>query len=105
MVLTNPGREAYESYAVEQLTSYLKESVCPEASQELGEFLQRQCSTLVDVGRPQIQQIISETTERQNLIFFSIYRTNLSVGSFSRAYKFETVGAFQTFFTYEAQQQ
>lgn len=104
MILTNPGQAAYEEYAVERLTVYLKEDICTQAPKELGEFLQRQCSTLVDTGRPQIGQVVSSSTHRQNLFFFSIYRTDFSGVPFAPDYQFETVGAFQNFITYRAEQ-
>jgi hypothetical protein len=105
MALTNPGKDEYEQYAVEQLTTYLKDEACMEAPSVFGNFLQRQCKSLVDTGRPQIEQIIAEKTQRQNLILFSIYRTNLEVGPFLPAYHFETLGVFQKFYIYQAEQQ
>jgi hypothetical protein len=105
MALTNPGKDEYEQYAVEQLTTYLKDEACMEAPSVFGNFLQRQCKSLVDTGRPQIEQIIAEKTQRQNLILFSIYRTNLEVGPFLPAYHFESLGVFQKFYIYQAEQQ
>lgn len=105
MALTNPGKDEYEQYAVEQLTTYLKDEACMEAPSVFGNFLQRQCKSLVDTGRPQIEQIIAEKTQRQNLILFSIYRTNLEVGPFLPAYHFQTLGVFQKFYIYQAEQQ
>lgn len=104
MALTNPGRDTYEQYAVEQLTTYLKSEGCAQAPQVFGTFLQRQCKSLVDTGRPQIEQIIAETTQRQNFIFFSIYRTNLEIGPFLPAYHFETLGIFEKFYIYQAEE-
>lgn len=105
MALTNPDRNDYEEYAVETLTTYLKEEACPQAPTVagIGDLLQRQCKTLVDTGRPQIQQIISQTTQQQNFIFFTIYRTDLSVGPILPAYHFESVGVFQKFYIYQAE--
>jgi hypothetical protein len=105
MALTNPGKDEYEQYAVEQLTTYLKDEACMDAPSVFGNFLQRQCKSLVDTGRPQIEQIIAEKTQRQNLILFSIYRTNLEVGPFLPAYHFESLGVFQKFYIYQAEQQ
>ena len=98
MVLTNPGQKDYEEYATEELTTYLKEEVCTQVPSFLGDFLQQQCKSVVDTGRPQIQQIITETTERQNFVVFSIYRTHLSIDSHLPSYEFETVGIFQNFY-------
>ncbi|HAG83010.1 MAG TPA: hypothetical protein DCL61_18075 [Cyanobacteria bacterium UBA12227] len=111
MALTNPSRETYEQYAVERLTTYLKEDVCTQAPKQLDflpqnpEFLQRQCKSLVDTGRPQIRQIISQTTDQQDFILFTIYRTDLNLNPLLPAYHFETVGVFQNFYTYQANQQ
>lgn len=105
MALTNPSQDTYEAYAVEQLTKYLKEEACMEVPSVFGNVLQRQCKTLVDTGRPQIQQIIAKTTQRQNFIFFSIYRTNLAIGPVLPVYHFETLAVFQNFYVYQAEQQ
>jgi hypothetical protein len=105
MALTNPGQDAYEEYAVEKLTTYLKDDACTQVPKAFGNVLQRQCKTLVDTGRPQIQQIISKTTQRQNFILFSIYRTNLEIGPILPVYHFETVGVFEKFYVYQAQEQ
>ncbi|HBB33736.1 MAG TPA: hypothetical protein DDZ80_01230 [Cyanobacteria bacterium UBA8803] len=108
MALTNPGQDAYEQYAVEKLSTYLKDEVCSQAPtnleflQQNPEFLKRQCQTLVDTGRPQIQQLISQSTERQNWVVFSIYRTDLSMKPLLPGYHFETVGLLQNFYTYQA---
>ncbi len=104
MALTNPGQDSYEEYAVEQLTTYLKNDACMKAPSLFGNVLQRQCKTLVDTGRPRIEQIISQSTQQHNFIFFSIYRTNLEVGPFLPAYHFETLGVFQNFYIYQAEE-
>ena len=106
MALTNPSQDTYEAYAVEQLTTYLKDEGCKQAPKAFGgDFLQRQCKSLVDTGRPQIEQIISQTTQRQNFVLFSIYRTNLEIGPILPVYQFETVGVFENFYVYQAQEQ
>lgn len=105
MATTNPSQGNYEVFAVQQLTAYLKKDVCTQAPNIFENFLRRNCGILVDASRPQIQQIISETTQRQNFVFFSIYRTDLFVNSFIPAYQFETVGAFQNFYIYAAEKQ
>ncbi len=105
MALTNPSQDTYEAYAVEQLTTYLKDEACLQTPSFFGNLLQRQCQTIVDTGRPQIQQLISQTTHRQNFVLFSVYRTNLNIGSFLPAYHFETVGVFQKFYIYQVEKQ
>lgn len=105
MTVTNPGQDAYEAYAADQLSVYLKNNVCTQAPKSFEGFLKRQCSTLVESGRPQIQQLIAQSTERQNFFLFSIYRTDLSISPVFPAYHFETLGAFQNFFIYQAEKQ
>ena len=111
MAVTNPGKDAYEEYAVQKLSTYLKDEVCIKAPNKLdflpqnSEFLQNQCKSLVDTTRPQIQQIISQKTEQQNFVIFSIYRSDLNVKPILPNYHFETVGVFQHFYTYQANKQ
>lgn len=105
MATTNPSRPAYEEYAVQRLTAYLKTDVCPKVPKLVENLLHRDCTVLVDSNRPKIQQIVSENTQRQNFIFFSIYRTDLAVNSFIPFYHFETVGVFKKFYTYTAEKQ
>lgn len=105
MATTNPSQDNYEKFAVLQLTDYLKKDVCQKAPKVFGNFLQRNCSVLVDSSRPQMQQIIAQTTQKQNFLFFSIYRTDLSINPFIPTYHFETVGVFQNFYIYAAEEQ
>ncbi|NEQ80544.1 MAG: DUF4359 domain-containing protein [Moorea sp. SIO2I5] len=102
MVVTNPGQATYEDYAVEQLSKYLKEEVCPQAPEALDGFIRRQCTILVDTGRPQIKQVVAQSTKRENFLLFSIYRTDLDVSTLIPAYSFETVGIYQQFYLYKA---
>ncbi len=112
MALTNPNQDSYEEYAVEQLTDYLQKDICPKAPSILGNSLEDQCRSIVESHQPQIKQLISKSTQRQNFILFSIYQTDLSpstIVAFLPAntlpgYHFETVGAIDNFYTYQAQQ-
>ncbi|MFB2975814.1 DUF4359 domain-containing protein [Microseira sp. BLCC-F43] len=103
MAIANPSQPQYEEYAIAQLTGYLKDNVCTQAPKDFGEVLPSYCTSLVDVGRPQLQKMISENTDQLNFIFFSIYRTELSIGPFLPGYQFETVAVFHKFYTYQAQ--
>ena len=105
MAITNPSPVEYEEYAAQQLAEYLKNDVCADVPKIFENFLQRNCKTLVDSSRPQLRQIIAETTQRQNFIFFSIYSTDLAINPIIPSYHFETVGALQNFYTYTAQKQ
>lgn len=104
MATTNPDSSTYEEYAAEQLTTYLKEDVCSQVPKAF-ETLVPDCASLIDSNRPQVKQIIVRSTQRQNFILFSIYRTNLSISSVVPLYRFQTVGIMQNFYTYSAEQQ
>ncbi len=117
MANTNPSQAEYEEYAVQQLTGYLKTNVCKKTPKLLESIIKFDCPQMVDSANPQIREIITESTQQQNFIIFSIYRTDLKVSSlipglgldsfFSSipGYQFETVGAFDQFYTYKAEQQ
>ncbi|MBD1863425.1 MULTISPECIES: DUF4359 domain-containing protein [Trichocoleus] len=110
--VTNPSEAAYNKYAAEQLGAYLKDNICSQAPTAFG--LQKRCLSLAANNRGEMEQLIAENTQRQDYIFFSTYQTDLSInsllppylslgGSFLPAYRFETVGAFNTFYIHKAQ--
>ncbi|AUB40205.1 Protein of unknown function DUF4359 [Nostoc flagelliforme CCNUN1] len=105
MAKTNPSQVEYEEYAVQRLTEYLKTDVCKKTTNLIENLIRFNCDKLVDSANPQIQEILVRTTERQNYIIFSIYRTNLKINSWIPSYKFETVGAFDQFYTYTAEKE
>jgi hypothetical protein len=101
MAVTNPRREAYQTYAAQRMSGYLKKEVCADAPDALGDFLERQCNNLVDQGQGSMKQLIAQSTERNNYFLFSIYETNLSIMSGLPSYHFKTLGIFQNFWIYE----
>jgi hypothetical protein len=107
MAVTNPSSNDYESFAVEHLSQYLKENACKKLPPEFGGLGQQWCQalggTVVDTGRPQLQQLIANKTERSNFILFSVYRTELAFGPFP-PYEFETLGILQQFYTYRTEE-
>ncbi|MBE8991603.1 DUF4359 domain-containing protein [Nostoc sp. LEGE 12450] len=105
MAKTNPSQVEYEEYAVQRLTEYLKTDVCKKTTNIIENLIHFNCDKLVDSANPQIQGIIARTTERQNFMIFSIYRTDLKINSWIPSYKFETVGAFDQFYTYTVEEQ
>lgn len=105
MAIANPDSSTYEQYAVEKLTTYLKDDVCSQVPQAFETLVQNSCTSLIESNRPRIQQIIAHSTQRQNFILFSIYRTNLSISSVVPLYRFQTIGIMQSFYTYAADQQ
>jgi hypothetical protein len=104
MALTNPAQRDYEAYATEELTSYLKENVCTQVAQELQGLLESYCKSLIDTGQPHLHQLIVQQTTRRNFLLFSIYQTQLSLPSPIPGYEFQTLGIFQQFYTYDAEQ-
>jgi hypothetical protein len=99
MVVTNPGQVAYETYATRKLVDYLDQNVCSEAPVAFG--LRQECASILKNNRSQIRKFIAENTHQQNFILFSLYTTDLSVGSFLPSYRVESVGAFDQFYIYE----
>ncbi len=104
MLFTNPNQKEYESYATEMLSDYLKQEVCTQIAQELGGILTSYCKTIVDTGRPQIQQIIGQKTVRANYLLFSIYDTKLFMPSPVPSYQFSTIGVLHNFYIYRAEE-
>jgi hypothetical protein len=100
MVLTNPDRVAYENYAVEQATSLAREQ-CDRAPADLGVIFQGPCRAAIDGFKPQIRPLLAATTSRQNLIFFSIYKSDISIPAVNFNARVESIGIFNNFFTYK----
>jgi hypothetical protein len=105
MAKMNPQQAEYEEYAVQRLTTYLKTDFCNKTPNFLQNLIQFNCSQLVDSANPQIRDIIAATTKRQNYVVFSVYTTDLKIDNLIPGYKFETVGAFENFYTYKAEKQ
>jgi hypothetical protein len=132
MAFTNPTQAEYEVFATDALTEMLKTEGCEEAPGAvanivedfgelpeflndlpgiLGDFARDQCVNLV--GSPPAQawlkQSIADNTERQNFGVLSIYRTDLSSTLPSPLRDdiptyFETVGVFNDFYPYKAEE-
>ncbi|NJL21129.1 MAG: DUF4359 domain-containing protein [Leptolyngbyaceae cyanobacterium SM1_3_5] len=105
MAATNPAPEAYDDYATEQLTTYLKDNACTQAPNVLGEFLQTQCAAILEDNQEQIRRLIANNTDRQNWLLLSVYKTDLSVSDLLPSYHFETIGVFGNLYIYKAEQQ
>jgi Domain of unknown function (DUF4359) len=103
MTMTNPQKQAYENYAVQEIDTYLKENFCTQLPKGLDSILKGQCHTMLDVARPQLEEKISQVTTRQNFVLFSIYQTQLSLPFSDLEYNFSTLGFCQNFFVYEAE--
>ena len=108
MAISNPNEEAYNEYAVTRLSEYLQNDVCAKAPSTFGNILRDQCSSFVESNQSEIAELVANSTERQNFIVFSLYKTELSLKRylpFLPSYQFETVGALNDFYTYKAQKQ
>ncbi|NJO41253.1 MAG: DUF4359 domain-containing protein [Cyanobacteria bacterium CRU_2_1] len=104
--VTNPNRESYENYATRRITAHLQENTCTDAG-----LLKSVCSSFLEDNQAQINEFVAVNTKQQNFLFWSIYKTDLSLKeslpSIAKdlipSYHFETVGIFSSFFTYRAQ--
>lgn len=107
LAITNPGPQNYEDYAAEQLTTYLRGNICTDLPEQLQQFSE-QCQflggTLLDTAQPQLRGVIAQNTKRENYLVFSIYRTRLSLATLVPTYEFETLGVFNQFYIYKAEQ-
>ncbi|MDJ0735931.1 MAG: DUF4359 domain-containing protein [Nostocaceae cyanobacterium] len=101
MAKTNPSQAEYEEYAAQELTGYFKKNVCNQTPNILANLIKVNCERLVDEANPQMRQILKATTQRQDFLFLSIYRTDFKLNPWIPGYKFETVGAFDKFYTYK----
>ncbi len=99
-LLTNPDRDAYETYAVDRVSSLARDQ-CDRAAAGLGILIQGPCRAAIETYKPQIRPLLSVTTSRQNLLMFSIYRSDISVPIVNFDGRFESIGIFNNFFTYK----
>jgi hypothetical protein len=104
MAITNPSPVAYEEFAVLRLTEYLKQEVCSQAPTLLGNSLQAQCLAVVNSSQPQLKQIIARSTQQQNFLLFSIYKTELAVSPMLPSYHVETLAILRSFHIYKTEQ-
>lgn len=98
MAFTNPARDKYLTYASGKLQTELESTVCkdsrvPQALSGLTDSLIGSCKNLLTSQRGTIEQLLDNTTQRQNLGVVSIYTTELGQKSY------QTVGAFGNFVT------
>jgi Domain of unknown function (DUF4359) len=100
MILTNPQSDAYGVYAIEQIANRARDE-CNKVPAGFGVVLQGPCRAAIDAAKPQIRPLLNAATTRQNFVFFSIYRTDLSVPSLNFHTQVETIGVFNNFYTYK----
>jgi hypothetical protein len=100
LAATNPDRSAYENYAVEQVGN-LASDQCNRAPGDLGTILQGPCRAAIEAYKPQIRPLLAAATTRQNLFFFSIYRSDISIPAVKFNAQVESIGICHNFYTYK----
>ncbi|HAT15728.1 MAG TPA: hypothetical protein DCS91_21100 [Microcoleaceae bacterium UBA11344] len=98
MAFTNPARDKYLTYASGVLQNELENTVCkdsrvPKALSGVTDTLIGSCKNLLTSQRDTIEQLLDNTTQRQNFGVASIYTTELGQKSY------QTVGVFGNFVT------
>lgn len=101
-LITNPGETGYQKYAEATLKTHFKDKVCAEVIEDLGVWLEGQCRILVDIASPNLSQVVTQQTKRQNFFLFSIYQADLPLPSPLPSYNVETIGILGNFYTYQA---
>ncbi len=82
MAVTNPAKDAYLEYATLKMADDVKDGLCnkkglSDVIGSVGDLISGICRTGIDTQRSRIRELISSGSRRQNLIFFSIYRTDV----------------------------
>ena len=101
---TNPNQNKYEEYALDKVKTYLKTDVCNKTPSFLEKLITVNCEEMLQSAMPHLKELITTTTNRQDYLIFSIYRTEIKLDSVIPGYKFETVGALNQFYTFNAEQ-
>ena len=104
-LFTNPGEQKYQKYVALSLRTEVKDKICTKVSQDLGVWLEGQCHILITTASPYLSELIAQQTERENFLLFSIYQTNIPLPDPLPSYHLKTLGAFDSFYIYQAQEQ
>ncbi|XZN99855.1 MAG: DUF4359 domain-containing protein [Microcoleus sp.] len=96
MAFTNPPRDKYLTYASGKLETEIESTVCkdsriPKALTGVTDTLIGSCKNLLTSQRSTIEQLLDNTTQRENLGVVSIYTTEVGKKSY------QTVGVFGNF--------
>ncbi|MBG0743709.1 MAG: DUF4359 domain-containing protein [Cylindrospermopsis raciborskii KL1] len=105
MAHTNPREVTYQEYAVKKITTVLKTDGCQKVPIFLRNLVRFDCNQLVDSAKSQIRDVVVATTKRQNYVLLSLYITNLKIHDSLPGYTFETLGVFNSFYTYRVKQE
>jgi Domain of unknown function (DUF4359) len=100
LILTNPNRAVYETYAAEQVTELAKEQ-CNRVSSNYGGLLQSPCRTANEVIKPELHSFIAAHTQRQNWYLVSIYRSEIFIPGVKSSIAMELIGVLNNFYTYQ----
>lgn len=103
MAHTNPTRQEYINYGADKLSEQVKKQVCRPS--KIPDFLQGMADTLVDAchstlnaQRENVKKVLDNSTTRQNYLLLSLYTTEIM------GQKYQTIGAFGNFFTFNSEQ-
>jgi hypothetical protein len=78
LAVTNPDRQAFESFAAERLSALLREELCGnDGLPMLARLLIRDCAGLVASQSGALGRIALAHTQRRDLGLLSLYRTEL----------------------------
>ncbi len=84
LMLTNPNQSGYSEFATQQTLNLLLKDIC-QANQQRTEILEQlwgnSCETFPTNGASEIQQFVTHNTQRKNLVFCSLYTTELPLYS------------------------
>lgn len=109
LAVTNPDQEAYADFAAETLATEARTALCEQENGlggllgEIGDVIGETLGNLCDralteeriIGQENIEQFISENTQRQNFLVFSIYTTEIP------AVRVKSVGVLNRFIPFE----
>jgi hypothetical protein len=105
LIASNPTAEEYEEFAIKEISTYLNQEGCgklPSAQASLQGPCQSLLKIFLDVSKIELKQIISQGTEQNNFLLFTIYRTTLALPAPLPTYEVSTVGIFKNFYIYHA---
>jgi len=85
LFVTNPDQATYETYAVKRLSTYAKNDLCQDLPGTIEEFLSESCESLIDANQQSIQDVPAVAA--------------------LPTYEVETLGIFNRFYIYRAEQQ
>ncbi len=92
MAFSNPTKERYIDFAVEQFAERGKTSLC---SENIPIAAQQSCKFMLSQGKGVIKPYIENSTKQQNFVLFSLYVTDMP------NQKLTTIAAFGNFYMFK----